>query len=439
MTTMILFQQLPRFESNNRNLSINILLWSKDNGSIRKLKLSTLKNRTVINILLVGDHFVGVPHLNRLLNSRENRHNGYTYCERCLCPFSTLIKLKEHTPFCLRNDVIMEKMPLDKKFSFNKWGKVMSPSFVFYGDIECLLLPDGQHQPIMAAFLLLPHERILHQRQPEYYCFEGEDCIKLFLQAMEDKSVGCFKFNQDHLRTIMTPLSSDEQVSFDQSSVCYLCQKNFGIQKKCRDHDHLTGLYRGAACGQCNALLREQRSTFPVVFHNWRGYDSHHIVRVGSEAMKKWELGIIPTTREAYLNMRARVIISNTKEGNMKKDKRLVLNFIDSFQFLSSSLAALVSSCTTLPLTMNLPGSSEIKCGKGVFPYNYFDSAAKLTATELPPQVAFFNDLTQTPLSDDDYGLAQKAWKELDCSTMGDFMRGEELLKYLFLLYCPSL
>ena len=82
---------------------------------------------------------------------------------------------------------------------------------------------------------------------------------------------------------------------------------------------------------------------------------------------------------------------------------------------------------------MSLPGSTEVKCAKGVFPYSFCDSLAKLHAKEFPPIEAFFNDLTQAPLSAEDYLLAQRAWKEFGCSTMGEYMKGE--LKEVF----PSL
>ena len=45
-------------------------------------------------------------------------------------------------------------------------------------------------------------------------------------------------------------ISPQEEESFQQSEVCWLCEEP--VIDEVRDHDHLTGKYRGAAHNKCN-------------------------------------------------------------------------------------------------------------------------------------------------------------------------------------------
>ena len=47
-------------------------------------------------------------------------------------------------------------------------------------------------------------------------------------------------------------------------------------EEKVGDHCHVTGKFKGAAHQNFNANLQLTK-TFPVIFHNLRGYDSHLI------------------------------------------------------------------------------------------------------------------------------------------------------------------
>ena len=52
----------------------------------------------------------------------------------------------------------------------------------------------------------------------------------------------------------MNPLTDEEKQTYKNSKDCYLCENPFTSKDyKVRDHDHLTGNYRGPAHTSCNS------------------------------------------------------------------------------------------------------------------------------------------------------------------------------------------
>ena len=76
------------------------------------------------------------------------------------------------------------------------------------------------------------------------------------------------KFFETNLEIQITP---QEEEQFQQStireapSVCWLCEEPF-TERKVRDHDHLTGKYRGAAHNICNINCKQKSSSFVPYF-----------------------------------------------------------------------------------------------------------------------------------------------------------------------------
>ena len=91
---------------------------------------------------------------------------------------------------------------------------------------------------------------------------------------------------------------------------------------KIRDHCHITGKYRGSAHRDCNIDVKLNHK-IPVIFHN---YDSYLTIQeLGIFSLK---INVIPNGLEKYMSFSI-----NNK-----------LSFINSFQFLSSSLDSLVKN-----------------------------------------------------------------------------------------------
>jgi hypothetical protein len=92
-----------------------------------------------------------------------------------------------------------------------------------------------------------------------------------------------------------------------------------------RDHCHVTGKFRGAAHNECN-INYKYTGRIPVIIHNARGYDTHLIMQAIGKIQGK-QLKCIPNNMEKYILFSL---------GCM--------DFIDSFQFMSSLLEKLVEN-----------------------------------------------------------------------------------------------
>ena len=119
------------------------------------------------------------------------------------------------------------------------------------------------------------------------YCRDeltGEDCIEQFLLQMDYYNE---EIREMFKKTVpMTELNDEQLKNYNEATNCYCCTKSFNMNNanlcKVKDHCHITGQYRGAACSHCNLNnlnIIAKTHTIPVVFHNLKGYDMHHILR----------------------------------------------------------------------------------------------------------------------------------------------------------------
>jgi len=126
-----------------------------------------------------------------------------------------------------------------------------------------------------------------------------------------------------------------------------LLQKNF--KDAVKDHCHITGRFRGAAHDECNKKLRINPKTdpIPVVFHNLRGYDAHHLMQAMSKLEK--EVKCVANNMEKYMTFSV---------GNLR--------FIDSLNFLQGSLDSLVRATPeSLKITSTISKGSDLLYKKG--------------------------------------------------------------------------
>ena len=102
------------------------------------------------------------------------------------------------------------------------------------------------------------------------------------------------------------------------------------------------------------------------------------------------------------------------------------LRFLDSFQFMSTSLENLVSlllkgGSKNFPNTTRHLADDDLAFAKGVYPYSYVTSPEKFDDTQLPPIEAFHNTLNDEPLDVKDYERAQVTWTRFGIQTLRDY------------------
>ena len=101
------------------------------------------------------------------------------------------------------------------------------------------------------------------------------------------------------------------------------------------------------------------------------------------------------------------------------------LTFIDSFQFMSSSLDKLVSNLPkeALKYTSEEFTGKELSLmsQKEVYPHDFIDSFEKFDQMELPTKEQFYSILNDQDITNDEYNHAKKVWKTFNIKTMGEY------------------
>ena len=101
----------------------------------------------------------------------------------------------------------------------------------------------------------------------------------------------------------MKKLNKKQQSSHDKAKYCYICKKQFNTHKnyiKVRDHDHYTGIYRGAAHSICN-LRYSTQVDIPVMFHNGSNYDFNLTITELAKEFRS-EMRCIPLNTNKYMS-----------------------------------------------------------------------------------------------------------------------------------------
>ena len=416
---------IAKFEKKN-NISINVFGW--DNDEIFPLQITESRHHTHINLLLINDgtkrHFCLIRNMSRLLGDLT-KHNGQIYyCDYCLHGFSRRDILDSHIPYCSRNAPQKLSLPTDseKWLEFKNYSKGLKVPFTIYADFECFLQPCSEntkqsekyqkHIPSGFSYMVVSS---VNKYSKQAVVYRGENVMDEFFKCLEQEKI---YINNILSEIVPMQLTAEEEETFHSTKKCHICERVLGADRV-RDHDHLTGQYRGAAHNSCNLNYKfskekdQKQSTFhiPVIVHNLRGYDSHLMMEsLGKQTNSR--LSCIPNNMENYISF---------SRGSFR--------FLDSCQFMNSSLDKLVKNLANdslgkfkiLKEHYSDPEKLELVTRKGVYPYDYITDSSKFLEEKLPTQKDFYNTLNKEELSTADYTHAQKIWQTFNIKNLGEY------------------
>ena len=244
-----------------------------------------------------------------------------------------LIKQK---PKCENNDITSIKTSNKSHLHWEKHFHKNSLYFRIYDDFEADKEKHNsiignkttniyKQNPVLNGYHIVSElEDVL---KSEYYKSPlGYDNVDWFVnEVIKLEKKMAFYFENTKKDIIMT---DDDEEEYRSDNVCRFCEKEI-LSDKVRDHCHLTGKYRGPAHSKCNINVTQDQSSFiPFMFHNFSNYDCHMFFKkLVDKKNDKVIFDIIPKTNEEYISVTYGCI-----------------RFIDSYRFLLSGLAKLVSN-----------------------------------------------------------------------------------------------
>ena len=423
--------QMPKVERLN-NLAINVFGYSKQAG-IHPLYLTKDLTRDPINLLLITEvkdgkiisHYSWIKDFNRLCCDQTKHANRKHFCLRCISPHCSERTLKEHLIYCRGVDAapchaVFPQASEDGSpptIQFKNIQHLMKAPYVIYADTESIVKPTdnpntdtnttqtSEHIPCSFAYTVVRSDGRVKSEK----LYRGEDAIDVFFEKLE----GDLEWIRDDLKNIkeinMTSKDWDHHKAAD---TCWICGGDFKPYSngdsealwKVRDHDHLTGKYRGAAHSKCNQTLRidPYHTPIPVFFHNLKNYDSHHIISaIGRTEEKKTIITdkdgvpIMKKDKDGKDTDKPVTVTDGGISGIVQNMEKLIsfswgqFRFVDSYAFLSSSLDRLVTntpkknlwitrqpySCLGLrgPERELMNKKFDLVTRKGVYPYEHMD------------------------------------------------------------------
>ena len=409
-------------------LSINVFALENQTNkqSLYPVRTSNVECKNIIDLLYIesdgNTHYCLIKDLDSFKYD-NNKHKSFT-CRNCLQGFRRKETLMEHKKICYDNEHCKIIMPNPGKniLEFNNHHFKNRLPFVIYCDFEaynipiqsCTPDPNQSHIKQISKQEINSYGMYVHSDYPEiykpqYFSYVGDDAAEKYVEkVMQIFNKITYKI---HLNEKKKPiLNGHEEDEFQKANECYICGEEFKEREKVREHNHLSGKYRGASCQSCNTKEGKATKLIPVFFHNGSNYDFHFLI----EELMKYEdtynkVKLLSKSSENY--------ISIDYGSNYKK-----LRFLDTYRFMLKGLSDIAKSMDEFPiLEKEFEGDTDLLKQKGFYPYEYMNSSMKFKDKKLPEVEQFYSKLKRETITKDEYKHAQRVWEHYNCKTLLDY------------------
>ena len=335
-------------------------------------------------------------------------------CEFCFRVFRSNLAFTKHLHFCKTGEPELE-MPEDPIYSFKNFRYKIPNPVTIYADFEAYNVKidrEGtqktslicEQKPSGFGYIVVsPYPNL----SKPAFIYRGVDAADYFVERILNESWEVFEALKKVEPMNFTP---EDELRFNESEQCSICNEALDWESDviCRDHCHITGVFRGAAHQHCNIMMQQQKRPI-VFFHNAKGYDNHFLIKSLAENPKVGRIDVLGSTCEKYTRI-------STKYFTVQDSMSHLIGSLDS---LSSSLRQHGTDGFNL-VRQEFPNNAQFEScmQKLVYPYDYIDGFERFEEN-IPGIEAFYNKLNEEELAEEEYQRLIETCKLFNISTLG--------------------
>ena len=399
-----------------------------------------------MDLLLLHDenahHYVLILNLERFVAYFKGiaHRAAQRICRNCFHLCTNRETYQNHVKTCSEHAAAEIVMPKESNTSlqFRNWKARWFLPIVLYFDTESYLVPIataqpspstsytvaiGKHEPCGYAIAAIEHGKAI----PVYFELKrGDNCMNEFVKSLHVLARDIYNRKRASYGPYRGPVSAREI-----NTRCWICENEINDEAELvLDHCHYDGHFLGWGHQLCNTRHRTSNFT-PMIGHNIKKYDIHHICLALAECEPETKFEVIPSTDENYISLSVGVFIKNFEsEAGQQVPIFEYIRLIDSFNFMPQSLESLVADLPDnrfdiLRSKYESYSNSDFQllCQKSFYCYSYITSEQVFEEKVLPPLSEWKNTLHggEVTISETDYNQAQTVFSIFGCQNIGDY------------------